>query len=201
MECQICYRGFNLTDNAPRQFPCGHTVCESCIVQMLSAPHIFCPNCKVEANGRLGLALFPRNFQVESIIVELAKRQPSIMGSLSHHLLGLPEASFRAQPATPVAQLEEDYDQCTLCQKEGGTRFASHICADCNNLALCHTHGELHSGYAAFKDHRVTVARGQACEEHFLPTVNHCDTHHRSLCRSCLSESSHSDCSMVNLKV
>ena len=54
MECDICQLKWNTENIIPRILPCGHTICQSCILKQIQnkSKQIFkCPNCDKEINS------------------------------------------------------------------------------------------------------------------------------------------------------
>jgi hypothetical protein len=50
MDCSICYEELNQHDRDPRELPCGHAVCNSCVVSLrqtglFSGRRTECPHC------------------------------------------------------------------------------------------------------------------------------------------------------------
>ena len=49
MECGVCMMEWDSESVVPRNLPCGHTVCESCLKSMWkqATQSIDCPHCRV----------------------------------------------------------------------------------------------------------------------------------------------------------
>jgi hypothetical protein len=50
MACSICYEEVNQYDSEPQELPCGHAVCNSCVVSLRESGLFIgrrteCPNC------------------------------------------------------------------------------------------------------------------------------------------------------------
>ena len=71
-DCTVCYEHFDTTVNIPRILPCSHTVCEMCILKLLSNKSLTCPQCRKKHAAKSGLKAFPQNKYIFRII-ELEK--------------------------------------------------------------------------------------------------------------------------------
>ena len=50
MECPVCLNLWNVEEYVPRILGCGHSLCQSCIAQLISPPKIECPTCSFQHN-------------------------------------------------------------------------------------------------------------------------------------------------------
>ncbi len=62
-DCQVCFLGFNSTENRPLVLKCGHTFCSSCLTQLYRQQKISCPFCKAPSIY-ISLNEIPANFTV-----------------------------------------------------------------------------------------------------------------------------------------
>eukprot|EP00826_Nyctotherus_ovalis_P065668 TRINITY_DN9657_c0_g1_i12.p1 TRINITY_DN9657_c0_g1~~TRINITY_DN9657_c0_g1_i12.p1 ORF type:complete len:123 (+),score=14.67 TRINITY_DN9657_c0_g1_i12:132-500(+) len=76
MECPSCYNIFDDKERTPRNLNCGHTFCESCLVQFQMNKHYDCPLCRKESSPFKANAL-PKNY----IVLELIQKQQEIIRS------------------------------------------------------------------------------------------------------------------------
>ena len=77
-QCSVCLMDYTDTgDNIPRFLPCHHTLCQSCIKQLLetvSGESFDCPECRRKCEAKKGLETFPPN---KYIIQQISHRRPT----------------------------------------------------------------------------------------------------------------------------
>ena len=77
-QCSVCLMDYTDTgDNIPRFLPCHHTLCQSCIKQLLetvSGESFNCPECRRKCDAKKGLVIFPQN---KYIIQQISHRRPT----------------------------------------------------------------------------------------------------------------------------
>ena len=84
LECEICFLLFSSAEQrTPRFLPCGHTFCESCLIDVAAqsetediAGHktMACPNCRVLTKvPEDGIGELPKNYTVDSMADEARK--------------------------------------------------------------------------------------------------------------------------------
>ena len=62
LSCQVCFEDFEETGiRIPRIFPCSHTVCESCLKDMIKNNTIICPECRKKHTAENKEKSFPQN--------------------------------------------------------------------------------------------------------------------------------------------
>ena len=60
--CQVCLEDYGETgDHVPRLLPCSHTLCETCIDQMIRGHILQCPECHQKHGASRGRKSFPQN--------------------------------------------------------------------------------------------------------------------------------------------
>ena len=70
--CQVCFEEFEETgDHVPRLLPCTHTLCETCVGQMIQRDILECPECRQKYCASRGRKSFPQN---KYIIVNIQMR-------------------------------------------------------------------------------------------------------------------------------
>ncbi len=73
--CQVCFVEYSLTgDQVPRILPCFHTMCESCITDILEIrEELKCPECKALYPAPNGAKTFPQNKYIVNHLRKMAK--------------------------------------------------------------------------------------------------------------------------------
>ena len=62
LSCQVCFEEFEEDgDHIPRLLLCSHTVCESCIKQLIKNKKLDCPECRAKHNAGKQEKNFPQN--------------------------------------------------------------------------------------------------------------------------------------------
>ncbi len=62
LRCMVCKDTFDCTEQIPRMLHCKHTVCHSCIQQLLNKEMVICPKCRFHNTCNGGIAAnFPQN--------------------------------------------------------------------------------------------------------------------------------------------
>lgn len=68
LDCPICYLPYNFTDKSPLLCPCGHSLCQFCVSNLIKNPilSLDCPICKHKKTHFkfLQLSDFPKNFEL-----------------------------------------------------------------------------------------------------------------------------------------
>ena len=60
--CQVCFEEFEeVGDHIPRLLPCTHTLCETCVGQMIRGDTLQCPECRQKHRATRGRKSFPQN--------------------------------------------------------------------------------------------------------------------------------------------
>ena len=73
LSCQICFENFQEDgDHVPRILPCHHTVCESCIKEMIRGNKIICPECREEHKAKKQEKSFQQN---KYILVQMSRKK------------------------------------------------------------------------------------------------------------------------------
>ena len=81
LQCQICFQEFE-EDGAhvPRLLPCSHTLCHSCVGQLIQGQKIECPECRKKHEAREEVKSFPQN----KYLLTQIKRKPSSEEPTAH---------------------------------------------------------------------------------------------------------------------
>ena len=62
LSCQICFEDFEEDgDHIPRLLPCTHTLCHTCIGQLIQGNRIECPECREKHKAKKEQKSFPQN--------------------------------------------------------------------------------------------------------------------------------------------
>ena len=82
--CPVCFEMFGTEKNIPRLLLCSHTLCESCIVEMLKGRRfLVCPQCRKRQTAYSGVNAFPQNkYILKSLVV---KEEPFAFEFCPHH--------------------------------------------------------------------------------------------------------------------
>ena len=82
LSCQVCLEEYvEDGDHVPRLLPCTHTVCESCIKQLISDKTLNCPECRTKHEAESDVKTFPQNKYLIAQIRRLAKEEKENEGS------------------------------------------------------------------------------------------------------------------------
>ena len=74
--CQVCFEEFKEDgDHVPRLLPCSHTLCHTCIGQLIQGNKIECPECRQKHEAKKEEKSFPQN---KYIIVQIKRRSPAL---------------------------------------------------------------------------------------------------------------------------
>lgn len=76
MECPACYNVFDEKKRTPRNLNCGHTFCETCLLQLQHSKIFACPICRKDNKGFKAMSL-PKNY----IVLELLQKQNEVIKS------------------------------------------------------------------------------------------------------------------------
>ena len=76
LSCQVCFEDFE-EDGAhvPRLLPCTHTLCHTCIGQLIQGDKIECPECREKHEAKKEEKSFPQN---KYILVHMKRRTPKL---------------------------------------------------------------------------------------------------------------------------
>ena len=62
LSCPVCFEEFEKDgDHIPRLLPCTHTLCETCVKQLIRDNRLECPECRTEHGGEDKEKSFPQN--------------------------------------------------------------------------------------------------------------------------------------------
>ena len=76
LSCQVCLEEYGEDgDHVPRLLPCTHTVCESCIKQLISDKKLNCPECRTKHEAESDVKTFPQNKYLIAQIRRLAREE------------------------------------------------------------------------------------------------------------------------------
>ncbi|KAK7081153.1 hypothetical protein SK128_006549 [Halocaridina rubra] len=68
-DCQVCLERFDNEDRRPRCLSCGHTLCSSCLSDIIVQGPLLCPFCRLPHNGQASSAEdVPINYTVVSLL-------------------------------------------------------------------------------------------------------------------------------------
>lgn len=76
LECKVCFNIFDCDKRRPRNLPCGHSYCTSCIAGMIKNSHLSCPNCRTDHTAD-DVTLFPINYSLEAVVKKIAGKRLS----------------------------------------------------------------------------------------------------------------------------
>ena len=76
LSCQVCFEDFE-PDGAhvPRLLPCTHTLCHTCIGQLIKGDMIECPECRDKHDSKKDEKSFLQN---KYILFQMKKRKPKL---------------------------------------------------------------------------------------------------------------------------
>ena len=77
LSCQVCFEDFEVDgDRVPRILPCSHTLCESCINQLIQNKKLECPECRTthKAGNQQNHKRFPQN---KYLLVHIRRKKES----------------------------------------------------------------------------------------------------------------------------
>ena len=75
LTCPVCFEDFEEDgDNVPRLLPCSHSLCHTCVGQMIRNNRLECPTCRMRHEVRRDEINFPQN----RYILTLMRRRPRI---------------------------------------------------------------------------------------------------------------------------
>ena len=83
LSCQVCFENFE-PDGAhvPRLLPCTHTICHTCIGQLIQRNNIECPECRENHEAKREEKSFPQNkYILTQIKRKSVEEQPTAHGS------------------------------------------------------------------------------------------------------------------------
>ncbi|XP_063599739.1 uncharacterized protein LOC134776041 isoform X1 [Penaeus indicus] len=67
MECKVCLDAYNDCEKRPRNLPCGHSFCSSCIEDLIRQGMLTCPNCRARHTCS-DVTNFPFAYELEELI-------------------------------------------------------------------------------------------------------------------------------------
>ena len=74
LSCPVCFEEFEENDgHVPRLLPCSHTLCHTCIRQLMQNYRLECPTCRMKHDARNKEISFPQN----KYILTLMRRRPT----------------------------------------------------------------------------------------------------------------------------
>ena len=83
--CQVCFEEFEETgDHIPRLLPCTHTLCETCISQMVQKDILVCPECRQKHPATRGKKSFPQNKYILLIVTKNLQMKSAVPQDSSH---------------------------------------------------------------------------------------------------------------------
>ncbi|XP_042223120.1 uncharacterized protein LOC121867292 isoform X2 [Homarus americanus] len=131
MKCDVCDTSYLTEGHRPRALPCGHSVCTSCIKNLIKGKMVTCPQCRYKVQGVQTAEEIPANFALIHMLEENARAsrergQPS--GSHSSSVTG---AINRTSSHPKQKECSPHSSKCL----EAGADIASH-CAFCQ-VWLC----------------------------------------------------------------
>ncbi|XP_066990374.1 E3 ubiquitin-protein ligase TRIM32-like [Macrobrachium rosenbergii] len=72
-DCQVCLERFDNAERRPRCLSCGHTLCTSCLTDILGRGQLLCPFCRLPHNGTVqSVDDVPINYTVVSLLEDPA---------------------------------------------------------------------------------------------------------------------------------
>ena len=78
LSCQVCFEEFTEdVDHVPRLLPCTHTLCHTCIGQLIQGKNIECPECRKKHEAKSEEKSFPQNKYLLNQIKKKPNAQPS----------------------------------------------------------------------------------------------------------------------------
>ena len=81
LSCQVCFEDFEEDgDHIPRLLPCTHTLCHTCVGQLIQENKIECPECRQKHEAKKEEKSFPQN----KYIVTQIKRKSSQEQQTAH---------------------------------------------------------------------------------------------------------------------
>ena len=108
LSCQVCFEEFT-EDGAhvPRLLPCTHTLCHTCIGQLIQGTRIECPECRMKHEAKKEEKSFPQN---KYILVQMKRRTPKV------------------EHAQPEKCSEHGKDLNIFCKEPGCQRIICLVC-------------------------------------------------------------------------
>ena len=87
LNCQICFEEYEETgDHVPRLLPCTHTLCETCIGQLIRRDRLACPECRQTHSATRGRKSFPQNkYILENKRRRISKDQQRLVNLCEKH--------------------------------------------------------------------------------------------------------------------
>ena len=74
LSCQVCFHEFQEDgEHIPRLLPCTHTLCESCIGQLIRNDKLECPECRANHDADMEAKSFPQN---KYLLKQVKKKSP-----------------------------------------------------------------------------------------------------------------------------
>ncbi len=159
--CPMCMK----QDGDPKQLPCGHSVCCSCVKDLLqntrkNAPqskYVLCPLCR----ENIGITAAGPDTLPTNVTLTQLRDDPCVLGA-------------------------EKYNKpCQLCPESGNKKVAKMFCMDCgkNCCDACKT---VHKQRAVFNNHQLVAMSNIVCKEHESNMEYFCDNCNFMLCGVCI---------------
>ena len=83
LNCQVCFEEFEETgDHVPRLLPCTHTLCETCVGQLIKGGTLECPECRQRHSATREGQSFPQN---KYMLVNIKRRPTSKIELCERH--------------------------------------------------------------------------------------------------------------------
>ena len=130
IHCPICYDTYNDKDKIPRILLCGHTFCQSCLLDLRTSNILTCPTCRKVFSPEVKNLI--RNFTILDYIYN--KRDADSFGGVIPSVHGNPAAS---QDAKQGPEGEESFvDKFCLLHPQKKTKYMcetcqTYICSKC----------------------------------------------------------------------
>ncbi|XP_063887781.1 uncharacterized protein LOC135115202 isoform X3 [Scylla paramamosain] len=102
-ECPVCISAFDDVMQRPRNLPCGHTFCTSCINGLKELGHVTCPNCRL-VHVVPDAGQFPISYITEDFIRRLRGTAPASLLGKAGKDAGEPVPSLDMQPDVKGAE-------------------------------------------------------------------------------------------------
>ena len=75
LSCVVCFEEFEEDGiHIPRLLPCTHTLCETCVKQLIRNQKLECPECRAKHDAKNEEKSFPQN---KYLLVQI-KRKPTV---------------------------------------------------------------------------------------------------------------------------
>ena len=113
--CQVCFEDYEETgDHVPRLLPCTHTLCQTCISQMIRQDILECPECRQKHGTTSKEKSFPQN---KYILVNI-KRRPNSQEE---------QGASSKQPKVELCE-KHDRPKSLYCVEDNCQKLICHLC-------------------------------------------------------------------------